>query len=170
MDALSRGDRRVVDAMRWEFSAMSRSAADAISAWHYEEPYDFYDMEFDADDLAEFLDESSWRLGDLGRERFVAVSADGELAGFFSFAGSPALCTIGLSLAPELTGRSLGEEFVAAGLAFARERWAVSRFRLEVASFNERAIKVYERVGFKRQSVLVRESGGRLVEFVEMVL
>jgi ribosomal-protein-alanine N-acetyltransferase len=156
--------------MRWEFTEMSRSAADTISKWQYEEPYDFYDMSLDAEDLSQFMTQDAWRFGDLGEERFVAVNADGQLAGFFSYAGSPRLCTIGLGLAPELTGRSLGEEFVEAGLAFARERWAVSKFRLEVASFNDRAIKVYERVGFTRQRVLERKSGGELVKFDEMVL
>lgn len=155
--------------MRWEFTEMSRSAAESIAAWHYDELFGFYDMTFDADDLALFTDENSWRLTDLGsRERFLAVHADGELAGFFSVQGSPDLCTIGLGLAPHLTGRSLGQGFVAAGLEFARERWAVSKFRLEVASFNARAIKVYERAGFTRQRVLIRESAGTLVEFIEM--
>jgi [ribosomal protein S18]-alanine N-acetyltransferase len=50
---------------------------------------------------------------------------------------------------PDLTGRGLGEEFVHAGLRFARETYSPPAFRLTVASFNRRAISVYERAGFE---------------------
>lgn len=148
---------------------MTSEAADRIATWRYQDPYGFYDLQKDAKDLAEFMDPESWRIGELDqRDTIVAVYRDGELAGYFSFAGSPDLCTIGLGLAPELTGCGLGPGFVEAGLSFARERWGVSSFRLEVASFNQRAIRVYERCGFDKQGTLVREDGGVSVEFVEM--
>jgi [ribosomal protein S18]-alanine N-acetyltransferase len=50
---------------------------------------------------------------------------------------------------PDLTGRGLGEEFVHAGLRFARETYSPPAFRLTVASFNRHAISVYERAGFE---------------------
>ena len=50
---------------------------------------------------------------------------------------------------PDLTGRGLGEEFVHAGLRFAREVYSPPAFRLTVAAFNRRAIRVYERAGFE---------------------
>jgi RimJ/RimL family protein N-acetyltransferase len=80
--------------------------------------------------------------------RLAVKDAGGALAGFFSFRGSPGLCTIGLGLAPRLTGRSLGPGFVRTGLDFAVSQWRVSRFRLEVVAFNVRAVRVYKRLGF----------------------
>jgi ribosomal-protein-alanine N-acetyltransferase len=50
---------------------------------------------------------------------------------------------------PDLTGRGLGEDFVRAGLRFARETYSPPAFRLTVASFNRRAIRVYQSAGFE---------------------
>jgi ribosomal-protein-alanine N-acetyltransferase len=52
-------------------------------------------------------------------------------------------------LRPDLTGRGLGEEVVRAELDYARELWAPRTFRLFVTVWNERAIRLYERLGFR---------------------
>lgn len=49
---------------------------------------------------------------------------------------------------PDLTGRGLGLDFVRLGLEFAHERFPGRRVILDVADFNHRARKVYERAGF----------------------
>ena len=97
--------------------------------------------------------------------------ASGALAGFFSLWGAPGLCIIGLGMAPELTGRSLGPGFVRAGLDFARGQWCVTRFRLEVVAFNRHALKVYTRLGFVPVggfSRAAQEVGGQVVEWIKM--
>lgn len=48
---------------------------------------------------------------------------------------------------PALCGQGKGLYFVNAGLTFVREKFAVTGFRLTVAAFNQRAIKVYEKPG-----------------------
>jgi ribosomal-protein-alanine N-acetyltransferase len=165
------GVRTATDsAEEWSLGEMTPEAARTIAGWRYPEPYAFYNIERDATDLAEFLDPARWRIGELGeRDTIVAAYRLRELCGYFSFAGDRHLCTIGLGLAPAMTGRSMGEGFVTAGLAFAVARWRVSRFRLEVAAFNHRAITVYKRLGFDTRRSLVREDGGDRVEFLEMV-
>jgi len=55
---------------------------------------------------------------------------------------------IGVGLRPDLTGRGLGLPFVRAGLELARRRCHPQTFSLYVATFNRRAITVYERAGF----------------------
>ena len=45
--------------------------------------------------------------------------------------------------------QTAGAAFVRAVLAFGAATFAPDRFRLTVASFNERAIRVYERAGFR---------------------
>jgi hypothetical protein len=62
---------------------------------------------------------------------------------------SRSYCSSRLGMRPDLTGRGLGEEFVHAGLRFARETYSPPAFRLTVATFNQRAIRVYERAGFE---------------------
>jgi ribosomal-protein-alanine N-acetyltransferase len=143
---------------------MTQAEAEAVAGWHYEPPYDFYDATADEDDLALLLS-AERREG-----RTFSVRGEGsELLGFFSFGPvEDGVVVVGLGLRPDLTGRGLGHAFVASGLAFARERFAPSRFRLSVAEFNERAIAVYERAGFVRTRSFDHATNGGTYPFVEM--
>ena len=75
---------------------------------------------------------------------------------------------VGLGLRPDLTGQGLGTSFVEQGLEFGRTRYAPQRFRLNVAEFNERAVKVYERVGFARTRSFSQQTNGGSYQFLEM--
>jgi ribosomal-protein-alanine N-acetyltransferase len=93
----------------------------------------------------------------------------GALAGYFSFKPKDGgTVELGLGLRPALTGRGLGASFLASGMEFARTRFEPVRFLLSVATFNERAIKVYERAGFARDRVYMHSTNGAEWEFVEM--
>jgi ribosomal-protein-alanine N-acetyltransferase len=138
--------------LRFTLKPITRDDARAISRWRYDGPYSIYDGDpTSVDSLLE------------PRFSYHSVyDGRGELAGYFCFgedarvpAGrrlglyerEPAL-DIGLGMRPDLTGWGLGEEFVHAGLRFAREAYSPQSFRLTVATFNRRAIRVYERAGF----------------------
>ena len=84
------------------------TAEDAVetASWRYEAPYDFYDLDADPEDYAEFFDSYRW-----GSALFAAHEDD-ELVGFFSFEASAAAMSIGLGMRPDLTGRDRGEAFV----------------------------------------------------------
>ena len=126
-----------------------------MGGWRYEPPYDFYDGDVDPV---------------LNPERFYeALDEKGVLVGNYYFEEKGDALEIGLGMRPDLTGRGLGLEFLQAGLDFARERFRPESIILNVASFNERAIKVYERAGFGETGRHVRhfERWGD-VEFVEM--
>jgi ribosomal-protein-alanine N-acetyltransferase len=145
------------------FSRLSQEEAEAIAEWHYPEPYSFYDWSADVDDLQELLDPA------LRGDAYWAVRDESdELVGNFSFKPKGDAVEIGLGLRPDLTGRGLGAAFLAAGLDFARERFSPERFTLAVATFNERAIKVYERAGFARDRVYMHSTNGGEWEFLEM--
>ena len=144
------------------FARLSQEEAEAIAEWHYPEPYSFYDWTADADDLRELLDPK------LRGDAYWAVKDEDELVGYFSFKRRRRAVEIGLGLRPDLTGRGLGADFLAAGLEFARERFSPGRFTLAVATFNERAIKVYERAGFARERVYMHSTNGGEWEFLEM--
>jgi RimJ/RimL family protein N-acetyltransferase len=112
------------------------------AAWRYPPPYDFYD-----DD----------GVPPKNPERFYSVSTeDGRVAGFFYFEERGDAIFYGLGLRPALTGRGLGAAFVNAGLEFVQARFERRRFVLNVAEFNERAIRVYERAGFRRTGSYLR--------------
>lgn len=112
------------------------------ATWRYPPPYDFYN-----DD------------GVLPKnpERFYSVYiVDGTLAGFYYLEERGDAIFYGLGLRPDLTGRGLGARFVNAGIEFAQARFGPRRIVLNVAEFNERAIRVYERAGFSRTRSYLR--------------
>src|SRR4026208_64986 len=93
----------------FHFARLSQEEAEAIAEWHYPEPYSFYDWTADADDLRELLDPK------LRGDAYWAVKDEDELVGYFSFKRRRRAVEIGLGLRPDLTGRGLGAEFLAAG-------------------------------------------------------
>lgn len=137
--------------MRFVLTPITRADARAISRWRYGGPYSAYDG-------------NPASIDSLLEPRFLyhSVHDEGGLAGYFCFgedarvsAGKrlgvyerePAL-DVGLGMRPDLTGQGLGEEFVRSGLRFALNTYSPKTFRLTVATFNRRAISVYEKVGF----------------------
>ena len=142
---------------------MTQAEAERVATWTYDEPYSFYDPRADAGDLAELIDP-----GLRGNSYFCAHDENGEVIGFFQFERLEDVVDVGLGLRPDLTGRGLGLAYVESGLAFARERFSPRRFTLSVATFNQRAITVYERAGFVVARRYLHETGGGIHAFVEM--
>jgi ribosomal-protein-alanine N-acetyltransferase len=145
----------------YRFRLMSDEEATRISGWHYEPPYDFYDATSDPDDLAELLDPKR------RKDAYYSVfDGGGDLVGFFQFEREGTTVDIGLGMRPDLTGRGLGARSLLAGLA--REHFSPERFTLSVATFNERAIQVYERAGFQRNTVYTHHTNGGEHLFLSM--
>jgi ribosomal-protein-alanine N-acetyltransferase len=150
--------------MQFRVKAMDEGYAQAVANWHYEGIYAFYDMDQDLEDLEELLTPDNWR------DKFYAVvNEGGELVGFFYFEQEDEAVVIGLGLKPEYTGQGLGQAFVEAGLAYAKQKFDPTTFRLSVATFNHRAIKVYERSGFKADGLFMHATNGGQHEFLRMV-
>ncbi len=142
----------------------TESHADEVSGWRYPPPYDFYDLASDPADEAEMRDPGR-------RQHYRAVLADGDdrLDAFWYFDWPGDGVEVGIGLRPELTGRGRGASFLSAQLGYAADNWHPTAFRLFVAAWNERAIRLYERFGFReigretRRFELVGEH-----EFVQM--
>ena len=113
-----------------------------VAMWHYEPPYDFYDLASDPHDAAEMRDPAH-------AAHYRAVLTEGGLLeAFWYFDWHGDVVEVGIGLRPELTGRGLGESFLRAQLDYATSRWRPATFRLFVATWNERAIRLHERHGF----------------------
>ena len=149
--------------MQFTFRSMNEGDARTIAGWHYQEPYTFYDMDQDADDLAELLDPRSWI-----KTYYAVVDEPGELVGFFAFKRVGDVVDVGLGLRPDLTGSGIGLPLLLAGLNFASATFSPTTFRLAVATFNTRAIRVYERAGFERGKVYMHHTNGGEYEFMDM--
>ena len=77
---------------------------------------------------------------------------------------------LSLGMKPELTGVGLGEGFVSQCVAFARSHYGLDQrtIKLDVALFNERAIKVYQRAGFAEIGRITKKTHIGEVEFLQM--
>ena len=147
----------------YRFRPMGDEEAREISGWRYDPPYDFYDWTSDPDDLEELLDPE--RRKDA---YFSAFDEGGALVGFFQFEVESETVDVGLGMRPDLTGAGRGLDYLLAGLEFARGRYAPARFTLSVATFNARAIRVYERTGFRRENVYRHQTNGGEFPFLAM--
>jgi [ribosomal protein S18]-alanine N-acetyltransferase len=146
------------------FRPMSQAAAEEIAAWRYPDEYSFYNWTSDPGDLAELLDPVA-----RADQYFAVKTSDGNLLGFFQYkAAENRDLEIGLGLHPAWTGRGIGSRFLEAGLDFARRRFAPATFALSVASFNRRAITVYERAGFTAVHTYTHRTNGGEWEFIAM--
>lgn len=160
--------------MHFTFTPMTGAEAREIASWRYDEPYTSYNWEPVDDDIMRMLDRRS--------PYYTVHDEQRELVGFFAYGssgyvwdpGEPHLysenntITIGLGMRPDLTGKGLGLAFVQAGLDFARAHFSPDNFRLYVMTFNERAIKVYERAGFERGEIYVQHNPDGDRDFLEM--
>lgn len=151
--------------MEYLFRALTQQQAEEIAAeWHYKGEYSFYDMDADPEDLKEFLDPAE------RSDTYFSVMQNGELIGFYSFTQTASdTIDIGLGMKPALTGKGRGREFLTAGLDHAKSAYNPENITLSVAAFNKRAIKAYEKMGFKEVARFQQATNGSIFEFVKMV-
>lgn len=141
---------------------LSRGHAEDIATWRYQPPYDVYDMT--GVDPAELLDPEIGYHAVVSGERLIgfrSFGVDGQVPGWDY--DESALDTGG-GLRPELTGRGLGREVIAAGLDYGRERFTPAAFRVTVAAFNARALHTVRSLGFERVGAFPATHDGRQFE------
>jgi [ribosomal protein S18]-alanine N-acetyltransferase len=146
----------------FEWKWMTNDAALEIAEWEYEEPYSFYNLQNDVDDLDEFLNPFRWN-------HYAAIYEKNELVGFYTF--NPLNLEeveIGLGLRPDLTGKGKGVPFVDYALAVAVKWYDPKKLIVKVAEFNKRALAVYEKAGFQKVDHFMQHTNGEQVPFVRM--
>jgi ribosomal-protein-alanine N-acetyltransferase len=152
--------------MKYIFAPMNEKYAHVIvSSWHYDGIYSFYDMAGDEDDLRIFMDAENWQ--NITR---AVLNENGELVGWASFYTENGEFWLSLGLRPDLTGRGLGEGFVKECVRHAISRYELPEhnIKLAVAAFNQRAIKVYQKIGFTQTKKTIRDTPIGKVDFIEM--
>lgn len=159
--------------MHYIVNEMNENHAREISTWTYEEPYNIYDGDGSEVFIKEMMDGSY----------FSVVDENCDLVGFYCFGLSaqvPAgnlykvydevMLDIGLGMRPDLCGKGKGYDFFVNGLKFAGINYSSKKFRLTVTEFNDRAVKIYKKIGFKRTAAFERELSDGKVTFLIMVL
>ncbi|WP_096187034.1 GNAT family N-acetyltransferase [Evansella halocellulosilytica] len=154
------------------FSPMTRKEAETISTWQYPAPYDLYSMDGSEETINEFIN----------YDYYMVKNEDGNLIGYVCFGEAARVpggyeialyndeipVDIGLGIHPDLTGKRYGTAFLTSALTFLKELKAPPEARLVVTTFNKRAIRLYEKVGFKRGDHFFSPVGNHNVEFVSM--
>ena len=160
--------------MKLNIKQINYEEAYEISKWIYQEPYSIYSNDGSDSCIRELLDGNY----------FSATDEEIKLLGYYcfnEFAQVPIgkqfgvyddkdLIDVGLGIRPDLCGQGFGLDFLSNGLYFARSELNAKGLRLTVASFNKRAIKVYERIGFKKVNSFRRISEIGEMEFWVMIL
>ncbi|OGN96783.1 MAG: hypothetical protein A2Z77_00035 [Chloroflexi bacterium RBG_13_51_36] len=144
---------------------MNEKHANDVANWHYDDVYSFYDMAADEDDLSILMDTKNWK--NIIR---AVLNENDELAGWAALYTENDEFWLSLGMRPDLTGRGLGQEFVSECVDYAVSRYrSIKRtIKLHVALFNQRAIKVYQRVGFVETKKTIRDTHIGKVDFIEM--
>jgi ribosomal-protein-alanine N-acetyltransferase len=146
------------------FCPMDEAQARSILKWQYDPPYDLYDPG------AGDVEETVQILLDPQYAYYALLTAEGELVAYCCFGadarvpggdyGADAL-DVGLGVRPDLTGQGQGSAYVQAVLALARRTFSPSAFRVTIAEFNARALRVWEKAGFRRVQRFQRGQDGR---------
>jgi RimJ/RimL family protein N-acetyltransferase len=145
------------------FCAFREVHAEALLSWRYAAPYSMYSLQ--PEDHGAALKELL-----LPELHYVAVLDEHDNMIAFRCFGADAqvpggayveeALDLGGGLRPDLTGRGLGQHVIAAAMNYAMRRFAPRMFRTTVASFNQRAGKVCERLGYQVARSFVRPSDG----------
>lgn len=147
--------------MQLNIRGMTEDFAVEILNWNYDSPYDFYNNDLCAENIRELLNQ----------KYFSVVDEHGQLIGFFCIGSAAQVpighvngaysddhIDIGLGMKPDLTGKGYGYSFFAYILQNIKETYTDKTIRLTVAKFNRRAIRLYERLGFRRKTEFVNNS------------
>ena len=168
---------------------IDEGAAREVAGWEYDGPYAAYNCPAgEADDFVRGILEP-------GNHYYAVRDVAGALVGYCCFGpdarvpggeyvgvaepgerpGAPdeEFLDVGLGLRPDLTGRGLGAAFLGAIAGFAAGQLGHRRLRVTVAAWNRRAIRLYEKAGFRASHVFTRETPGGVAngstEWVQMV-
>ena len=136
---------------------MTLNAAEHIAKWKYPAPYEMYSFSDSDAEIEELLNGLHFAVYAqvCGNERipcgFAAIGwsaqvQDKKLSDIYD---DESYTDIAFGLKPELCGQGLGEEFVKDVIDFVKEMFGDDGIRLTVDTKNERACKLYEKLGFK---------------------
>lgn len=156
--------------MNISFTPLKREHAAEIVSWRYDAPYEVYDYRFQSPrEVIECLTKPT--------NHVFAVLRDNELIGFRSFGSDgrvpggeydDSCLDTGGGLRPDLTGQGLGAEIIRKAIEFGAQEFGAERFRVTIAAFNDRALKVCQRIGFVENQRFCRASDDE--QFVILLL
>jgi RimJ/RimL family protein N-acetyltransferase len=150
----------------------SKEIAEKIANWEYNKPYDIYNMNGDENTIKEIIEDD-----------YYSYIYNDIIIGYFCY-GKPAIVPndnskdiynddkyldIGIGMNPKLCGKGKGYNFFKKSVETAYEIYEIKKYRLTVAKFNKRAIKIYKKYGFLKDKEFVKNSSSSDTTFITML-
>lgn len=134
---------------RWRVitvDSLKEEDAQRICTWHYPPPYDVYDYA-DWDTVSS----NGWDISkpEKWAAEYVAFKYLNGLVAFGRISWAKEYALIGIGLRPDFCDKGLGGRIMGLLVVMALERFPELVPALEVRTFNGRAIRCYEKSGFK---------------------
>lgn len=154
--------------MNLKLESLTENYAKQICNWKYDNEYSIYNFpEWD------IIVKQNWAIAiEIKRQsQFLAVINElGDLCGYIRFIDNNECVLIGLGLKPFLCGQGLGDSIMALLKNECKRRYDNKKIVLEVRSFNQRAIRCYEKAGFKITDTYSKDTLIGADEFIKMIL
>jgi RimJ/RimL family protein N-acetyltransferase len=145
------------------FHPLNLDWALAILNWRYTPPYDYYN--FDADTVQEDL----CYLLDSENAFYAILNLQGELEGYCSFGSDGQVpgggyeieaLDIGMGIRLDLTGQGHGKQYAQAVVQYGTDRYEIQKLRVTIAKFNQRAQRVWKKLGFEQVEEFAKIGSG----------
>lgn len=147
--------------MRYKFVNMNEKYANMIRKWEYEGEYAIYNYA----NSKSLYEPTNWN------HIYAILDEDSDLVGEVTFYKNDSDDMFyGQGMRPDLTGKGYGAELIKQALRFGISNYNYRRecIFLDVLTFNERAIKAYEKCGFRVDSRYSEEYEGVKYDFIRM--
>lgn len=141
---------------------MSKNLAKEITSWKYEDECGIYNLP-----SWEQMKINNYALCDdtLRKELYNAyLNSNDELIGFTRIDNFPTDIVIGIGVKPNKCGKGIGEEILKMTIDMCKMKYGDKPIKLQVATWNQRAINCYRNVGFTSIKTYIDED----LELIEM--
>ncbi|MBM7094936.1 GNAT family N-acetyltransferase [Bacillus sp. H-16] len=155
------------------FVRLRRKHAEEIVFWKYPEPYGLYNLDPTIDCINELIKEDYYACLDHGGKMigFCCAGEEARVPGGYKegIYRDARYLDVGIGMKPALTGNGLGKTFFSQVLTFLSDTYGTKRFRLVVATFNKRAIRLYRSLGFTDEKVFYSQVKEKPATFLCMI-
>lgn len=159
--------------IKYDLSVMSEEYAREICSWEYDGEYSVYNLSD-----WETVVRNNWDLAvkEKRESNFLSVTKDQELVAYGVITNVAGTVILGIGLKPSLCGKGLGKEIMMLLIEEGNVRFPEKPIGLEVRTFNKRAIRCYESIGFKirkryrRDTPTVKKAEFYYMEYMESIV
>ncbi len=147
---------------------LTEDMAKEITDWKYSGEYSVYNhpsWEIACKNKFGITDKTS-----RAKEFVALLDENNSFIGYMRLRDTDECVMIGVGLKPTLCGQGLGQKVMSLLISECKKRYGNKTIRLIVRSFNKRAIKCYERAGFKAVNIEKKQTKIGELEFITMEL